>query len=135
MRDTSLPVLRIANYPSNAILLIRSTLPDPSAKFDLILSADNLWLHDEHTNLLTTISQSLSNTGDASVYFTTGHYAKRPVVDEFFTRLEGMGFAYEEIKFESVWEGEMEVDLGPGREKKDLDDRKQAVWAFRAWRP
>lgn len=110
----------------------RATLPEPEKKFDLLISADNLWLHDEHDNLLRTLDTSLSADGVA--FFTTGHYARRPAVENFFKRVEALGFGVEELHYGDKWEGEMEVDLGPGRLREDLDLKKAAVWVYKAWR-
>jgi predicted nicotinamide N-methyase len=110
----------------------RQTLSKPEERFDLLIAADCLWLHDEHTNLLNTLTSSLSQDGQA--FFTTGHYAKRPYVDEFFRRVEKLGFSVEELDIVPRWEGTMEVDLGPGRLKEDLDLKKAAVWAFKVRR-
>jgi hypothetical protein len=101
----------------------------------LLILSDTLWLHDEHTNLLRTISDTLSRTEPALAVFTTGDYAKRPVVDGFFRRVETeLGMEYEELRYGDEWEGEMEVDVGVGRKRSDLRLRKAAVWSFRAWR-
>lgn len=67
--------------------------------------------------------------------FTTGHYAKRPIVDGFFRRMETeLGMEYEELRYGDEWEGQMEVDVGAGRTRSHLSVRKAAVWSFRAWR-
>jgi hypothetical protein len=113
----------------------RSTLNDPSHGFTLLILSDTLWLHDEHSALLRTISSTLSRTEPAFAYFTTGDYAKRPIVDEFFKRVEDeLGMEYEELVYPATWEGEMVLDVGAGRSRRDLDARKGAVWCFRAWR-
>ncbi|GHJ87627.1 hypothetical protein NliqN6_4029 [Naganishia liquefaciens] len=112
-----------------------ATLPDPTKGFTLLILSDTLWLHDEHTNLLRTISNTLSRTEPGYVYFTTGHYAKRPIVEEFFHRIETeVEMEYEEMTYGDKWEGEMPVDIGVGPERHYLDVRKAAVWCFRAWR-
>ena len=109
-----------------------AALPEPAEKFDLFISADNLWLHDEHDNLLHTLTSSLSDDGVA--FFTTGHYAKRPAVENFFKRVEALGFEVEELHYGDKWEGKMEVNLGAGRLRGDLDLKKAAVWVYKAWR-
>ncbi|KAJ9121618.1 hypothetical protein QFC22_002238 [Naganishia vaughanmartiniae] len=112
-----------------------STLDDPSRGYTLLILSDTLWLHDEHSALLYTISQTLSRTEPAFAYFTTGHYAKRPIVDEFFKRAEDeLGMEKEELVCPARWEGRMAVDVGVGRPRSGLDARKGAVWCFRAWR-
>ncbi|KAJ9102417.1 hypothetical protein QFC21_002817 [Naganishia friedmannii] len=114
---------------------VLSTLDDPSRGFTLVILSDTLWLHDEHSALLRTISSALSHTEPAFTYFTTGHYAKRAIVNEFFKRIQDeLGMEYEELVYPARWEGEMVVDVGMGRPRKDLDARKGAVWCFRAWR-
>src|SRR4051794_29492531 len=72
-----------------------NTLPPTHPHFDLLILSDLLWLHDEHTSLLHTISHTLSPTGTA--WFTAGHYSKRPVVDGFFDRARTMGLESEEV--------------------------------------
>ena len=116
----------------NLTLCTRATLPEPEKKFNLLISADNLWLHDEHDNLLHTLDTSLSKDGMA--FFTTGHYARRPAVETFFRRVEALGFEVEELHYGDKWEGKMEVDLGPGRLREDLDLKKAAVWVYKACR-
>lgn len=112
-----------------------STLDDPSRGFTLLILSDTLWLHDEHSALLYTISSTLSTTEPGFAYFTTGHYAKRPIVDEFFKRIEDeLEMEHEELVYPTRWEGAMAVDVGAGRPRSDLDARKGAVWCFRAWR-
>ncbi|KAJ9098335.1 hypothetical protein QFC19_006459 [Naganishia cerealis] len=112
-----------------------STLDDPERGFTLLILSDTLWLHDEHTNLLHTISRALSRTDQGYVYSTTGHYAKRPIVEEFFQRMKDeLGMEHEELVYSARWEGEMVVDVGVGRPRADLNARKAAVWCFRAWR-
>lgn len=113
----------------------RSTLADPSRGFTLLILSDTLWLHDEHTNLLSTISSTLSCTEPGYVYFTTGFYATARVVNDFFRRIQvELGMEYEELFYGDKWEGEMVVDVGIGRKRSDLDVRKAAVWCYRAWR-
>lgn len=34
----------------------------------------------------------------------------------------------------ATWQGQMEVDLGPGRLREDLDVKKSMVWIFRVTR-
>ena len=111
---------------------LSATLPNPEDKFNLLIAADCLWLHDEHTNLLHTLSTALSEDGMA--FFTTGHYAKRPNVEQFFVRVRALGFEVEEMHYGHRWEGNMEIDLGFGRLKEDLDAKKAAVWVYRVWR-
>jgi hypothetical protein len=113
----------------------RATLPDPSKGFTLLILSDTLWLHDEHSALIHTISKTLSTTEPGFAYFTTGHYAKRGVVDGFFKRLEDeLGMESEELVWGDEWEGKMPVDVGLGPGKSDLSVRKAAVWSFRACR-
>lgn len=105
-----------------------STLPPPHTHFDILILADLLWLHDEHSSLLRTISQSLSP--DGIVYITAGHYSKRWIVDSFFKQAGEMGFEKKEVEVLPRWEGKMKVWVGEGREG-ELAVRKSAVWGFK----
>jgi hypothetical protein len=67
-------------------------------------------------------------------FFTTGHYAKRPNVEDFFERVKSLGFEVEELMYGDHWEGTMEIDLGFGRSRDALDAKKALVWVYRVTR-
>lgn len=58
--------------------------------------------------------------------FTAGGYAKRPVVDGILRRMEAqLAMEHEELQCGDKWERGAEVDVGIGRERRDV--RKAAV--------
>jgi hypothetical protein len=54
-------------------------------------------------------------------------------VDGFFERARKMGLESEEVQLGGSWEGRVEIDVGEGRKREELDERKKHVWAWRMW--
>lgn len=117
----------------------RSTLPDPSHKFDLLLLADLLWLTSSLPQLLTSLTLLLSRTNpSASIYFASGSYTSPSSIASFFLAAEKEGFAWEAYEVGEEWEGDTEVKGLAGvdeawREACSVRKRGGRVKGWRMW--
>ncbi len=67
--------------------------PRQADGFDVVLAADCLWLHDQHTNLLNTLSRCLA--ADGTAYFTYQHHNEHaPSFFEQAARAYGFSVAH-----------------------------------------
>ncbi|KAJ1310948.1 hypothetical protein OPQ81_009460 [Rhizoctonia solani] len=99
--------------------------------YDVVILSDLLHFDSSHSDILSTVTQTLKRSQDARVYLAAGMYTREPVREAFLKAGEEIGLDWTPLENDGVWGGEMRVTSdGEAWTQEDLNARKTNVVAW-----
>ncbi|KAG8692761.1 hypothetical protein FRC08_009552 [Ceratobasidium sp. 394] len=114
-----------------------SLLPPASPGYDTLILSDLLHFDSSHSDILSTVTQTLSQSPDARVYVAAGLYTRENVRDSFLRAGEAVGLEWALMPNDGVWRGQQNVRSdGVVWSQDNLNARKANVIAWVGhWKP
>ncbi|KAG8745357.1 hypothetical protein FRC10_008216 [Ceratobasidium sp. 414] len=108
-----------------------SFLPPAVRGYDTLILSDLLHFDSSHSDILSTVTQTLSRTPDACIYVAAGLYTREHVRDLFLKAGEGVGLEWALMLNDGIWRGQQDVRSGGlAWSQEDLNARKANVIAW-----
>ncbi|KAH7344500.1 hypothetical protein B0J17DRAFT_726641 [Rhizoctonia solani] len=104
--------------------------------YDVLVLSDLLHFDSSHSDILSTVSQTLKRSPNARVYLAAGLYTREPVRQAFLRAAEEMGLDWKPVENDGIWRAETQVKSdGEAWTREDLSARKANVVAWiGSWR-
>ncbi|KAG9127692.1 hypothetical protein FRC07_010765 [Ceratobasidium sp. 392] len=124
--------LKTAGYAwGNNVTSLLSLLPSANLDYDTLILSDLLHFDSSHSDILSTVTQTLSRSPDARIYVAAGLYTREPIRNAFLRAGEEVGLEWELMPNDGVWRGEKDVwSDGVAWSQEDLNARKANVIAW-----
>ncbi|CAE6431715.1 unnamed protein product [Rhizoctonia solani] len=99
--------------------------------YDILILSDLLHFDSSHSDILTTVTQTLKRSPDARIYLAAGLYTHKGVRQEFLKAGEEVGLEWTPLENDGIWKGEVRVmSDGEAWTQEDLNARKANVVAW-----
>ncbi|KAF8609776.1 hypothetical protein BDV93DRAFT_518529 [Ceratobasidium sp. AG-I] len=110
--------------------LLSVLLPD-ELRYDTLVLSDLLHFDSSHSDILSTVTQTLFRSSSARVYVAAGLYTHEPVRDAFLKAGEAVGLEWTPMPNDGIWRGQADIRSdGVVWTQGDLNARKRNVIAW-----
>ncbi|KAG8701384.1 hypothetical protein FRC09_005397 [Ceratobasidium sp. 395] len=113
------------------VMPLLSFLPMDGPGYDTLILSDLLHFDSSHSDILSTVTQTLSRSPDARIYVAAGLYTREPIRDSFLRAGEAVGLEWELISNDGIWRGQQDIRSdGVTWSQEDLNARKANIIAW-----